>query len=126
MQVSLIVALAVVLILVVWAHFLYFVFLRAAVKLSRKKPSASPPSQEFPFVSVILSVYNEEVALPEKLANILALDYPSNRLEFLVASDGSNDRTAEIVAGSEDQRVRLLDYPSRRGRASVTHRRSRS
>jgi cellulose synthase/poly-beta-1,6-N-acetylglucosamine synthase-like glycosyltransferase len=121
MQVSLIVALAVVLILVVWAHFLYFVFLRAAVKLSRKKPSASPPSQEFPFVSVILSVYNEEVALPEKLANILALDYPSNRLEFLVASDGSNDRTAEIVAGSEDQRVRLLDYPSRRGRALVSN-----
>jgi cellulose synthase/poly-beta-1,6-N-acetylglucosamine synthase-like glycosyltransferase len=121
MQTSLIVALVVVLILVVWAHFLYFVFLHAAVKLSRKKPSPSPPSREFPFVSVILSVYNEEFALPEKVANVLALDYPADRLEFLVASDGSSDRTTEIVAGSDDERVRLLDYPSRRGRALVSN-----
>jgi cellulose synthase/poly-beta-1,6-N-acetylglucosamine synthase-like glycosyltransferase len=121
MQGSLIVALAVVLILVVWAHLLYYVFLRAAVKLSRRESSPAPVSGEFPFVSVILSVYNEEVALPEKLANVLALDYPSDRLEFLVASDGSSDRTTEIVAGSRDERVRLLDYPSRRGRALVSN-----
>jgi cellulose synthase/poly-beta-1,6-N-acetylglucosamine synthase-like glycosyltransferase len=121
MQVSLIAALATVLALIVWAHALYFVCLRLAVKVSPRRPQPSPPGRDIPFVSVILSVYNEEAALPAKLANVLALDYPRDRLELIVASDGSNDRTTEVVAEAEDERVRLLDYPSRRGRALVSN-----
>ncbi|MDX6399727.1 MAG: hypothetical protein QOF27_333 [Gaiellaceae bacterium] len=121
MQSSLIVALAVVLALVLWAHALYFVCLRLAMRVSPTKPLPSLPEGDPPFVSVILSVYNEEAALPDKVANVLALDYPADRLELIVASDGSTDRTAEIVAGAEDARIRLLEYASRRGRALVSN-----
>lgn len=72
-------------------------------------------------MSIVLSVYNEEAALPSKLANMLELDYPADRLEIIIASDGSTDRTTAIVEQCGDDRVRLLSYPSRRGRALVSN-----
>src|SRR5262245_52497887 len=50
-----------------------------------------------PRVSVIIAAYNEERDIEAKLKNTLALDYPRDRLEIIVASDCSTDRTDEIV-----------------------------
>src|SRR5438128_4007595 len=50
-----------------------------------------------PFVSVIITAYNEERDLAAKLENTLGLDYPKDLLEVIVASDASNDRTDEIA-----------------------------
>ncbi len=72
-----------------------------------------------PMVSLIIPAHNEESVLQEKLENSLAIDYPSEKLEILVASDGSIDRTAEIAASFADQGVQLLDMQPRRGKASV-------
>ena len=55
-----------------------------------------------PTISIILSAYNEEAVIKEKILNALALDYPKELLEVLVSSDGSTDRTNEIVSGIED------------------------
>jgi cellulose synthase/poly-beta-1,6-N-acetylglucosamine synthase-like glycosyltransferase len=121
MDVPLIAALSAVLGLVAWSHAAYFVCVRVGAKLVRQRRPSPAESREVPFVSVVLSVYNEETALPAKLADVLALDYPSDRLELIVASDGSEDRTADVVLHAEDDRIRLLAFPERRGRALVSN-----
>jgi cellulose synthase/poly-beta-1,6-N-acetylglucosamine synthase-like glycosyltransferase len=62
----------------------------------------------FPQVSIILSVYNEEEVICEKLDNFLALRYPPEHTEIIVVSDGSDDRTEELVRLYRDPRIRLI------------------
>lgn len=75
-----------------------------------------------PPVTVILVACNEEQVIENKLRNCLALDYPRDRIEVLVASDGSSDRTEEIVSRFADQGVRLLALEGPRGKASALNR----
>jgi cellulose synthase/poly-beta-1,6-N-acetylglucosamine synthase-like glycosyltransferase len=72
-----------------------------------------------PPVSVLIAAYNEEAVIEDRLRNALAMDYPAEKLEIMVGSDGSTDRTAEIVRGYADSRVRLQDFSRRRGKAAV-------
>ena len=81
-----------------------------------------------PVVSVIVTAYNEERDLAAKLENTLALDYPKELLEIIVASDCSSDRTDEIVRTFAERGVRLVRQPQRRGKTAaqnmaVTHAR---
>jgi cellulose synthase/poly-beta-1,6-N-acetylglucosamine synthase-like glycosyltransferase len=69
-----------------------------------------------PTVTMIIAAYNEEAVIAKKLDNSLALDYPPDKLEIMVASDGSTDGTNRIVRGYGD-RVTLLDLP-REGKTS--------
>jgi cellulose synthase/poly-beta-1,6-N-acetylglucosamine synthase-like glycosyltransferase len=69
-----------------------------------------------PTVSVIISVYNEEAVISEKVSNTLNLDYPQKLLEVIVGSDGSTDRTNEIVSGIGDSRVVFYTFPERQGK----------
>ena len=66
-----------------------------------------------PSVSVIVAAHNEEPVIERRLENLLALDYPGNRLEIVVASDASTDRTNELVQAVADRepRVRLIHCP---------------
>lgn len=75
--------------------------------------------QEWPDISILISAYNEEQVIGERLENLLALDYPRERVEILVGSDGSADRTCEIVGTYQAQKVRLAAFEKRRGKASV-------
>jgi biofilm PGA synthesis N-glycosyltransferase PgaC len=63
-----------------------------------------------PRVSVIIAARNEAQRLPSRIDNILASDYPMDRIEIIVASDGSSDDTAAALAPYRD-RVRLLLLP---------------
>jgi cellulose synthase/poly-beta-1,6-N-acetylglucosamine synthase-like glycosyltransferase len=67
-------------------------------------------------VSLIISAYNEEGVLRQKLENALALDYPRERLEILVASDGSTDGTTAIAREFAARGVVLHDYRTNRGK----------
>ena len=69
-----------------------------------------------PTVSLIICAHNEEGSLPAKLENALALDYPSDRLQICLASDGSTDATVDIAKQFEKRGVRVLDLP-RNGKA---------
>jgi cellulose synthase/poly-beta-1,6-N-acetylglucosamine synthase-like glycosyltransferase len=66
-----------------------------------------------PSVSLIIAAYNEEKVIADRLDNALAMDYPRERLQILVASDGSNDRTEDIVASYASKGVLLLSLPRR-------------
>jgi cellulose synthase/poly-beta-1,6-N-acetylglucosamine synthase-like glycosyltransferase len=72
-----------------------------------------------PFVSVLLAAHDEAETIGPRLTNLLDLDYPPDRLEILVGSDGSKDRTAERARAVADPRVRVFEYPQRRGKPSV-------
>ncbi len=64
-----------------------------------------------PTVSLIVSAHNEADAIGLKLDNLLELDYPPDRVEIIVASDGSDDGTNLLVSGYEPRGVRLLELP---------------
>jgi cellulose synthase/poly-beta-1,6-N-acetylglucosamine synthase-like glycosyltransferase len=73
------------------------------------------------FVSIIVPVYNGEKHIAAKLQDCLELDYPRDRVEILVVSDGSTDRTEEIAQelAARDPRVRLLRGAGRMGKSGV-------
>jgi len=71
-----------------------------------------------PTVSVIIAAYNEQSCIGRKIENVLALEYPSEKLELIIASDGSTDGTNEIVRGYLERNVRLLALP-RSGKAQA-------
>jgi poly-beta-1,6-N-acetyl-D-glucosamine synthase len=71
-----------------------------------------------PLVSILMVVRNEEQTLNSKLSNLAALDYPPDRLEFIIASDGSSDRTAQILSdAAKDNRFHILVSPESKGKA---------
>jgi cellulose synthase/poly-beta-1,6-N-acetylglucosamine synthase-like glycosyltransferase len=74
---------------------------------------------DLPAVSLLIAAYNEEAVIEDRLRNALAMDYPADKLQIVVSSDGSTDRTTEIVRRHAVGRVRLLDYAHRRGKAAV-------
>ncbi len=73
----------------------------------------------FPKISVLIAAYNEEAGIRRKIEDTLALDYPADKIEVLVLSDCSTDRTDEIVKGIADPRVRLLRAPIRKGKTNA-------
>jgi len=72
-----------------------------------------------PSIAVLVPVYNEERVIKAKLENILALDYPADRLEIWVGSDCSTDRTHEIVKKFPSQRVHVWIAQKRGGKTEV-------
>src|SRR5262245_37702208 len=93
----------------------YAMLCALAAMLPRRSSGTAP----LPRVSVIIPAHNEAVILRAKLENALAIDYPRELLEILVASDGSVDATVEIAREFEDRGVRVLELEPRRGKASV-------
>lgn len=77
------------------------------------------PQTDWPLVTLIIAAYKEEKVILPRLVNATLLDYPLDRLEVLVGVDGAEDCTGELVNDFKDSRVRLVQYPQRRGKASV-------
>jgi glycosyltransferase involved in cell wall biosynthesis len=72
-----------------------------------------------PSASFIITAYNEEKLIGQKIKNSLAQDYPRDRLEIIVASDCSSDKTDEIVATYESKGVKLVRSPERKGKENA-------
>jgi cellulose synthase/poly-beta-1,6-N-acetylglucosamine synthase-like glycosyltransferase len=71
-----------------------------------------------PSVTLVISAYNEEAVIREKLENALALNYPRDRLEIMVISDGSADATDAIAAEYADRGIVLHRQQPRRGKSA--------
>jgi cellulose synthase/poly-beta-1,6-N-acetylglucosamine synthase-like glycosyltransferase len=80
----------------VWTHAAYPAF---ALLFARLAPRRVRKADVGPTVTVIVAAYNEEESIARRLENLLALDYPADRLRIVVTSDASSDRTEEIAAG---------------------------
>jgi cellulose synthase/poly-beta-1,6-N-acetylglucosamine synthase-like glycosyltransferase len=68
---------------------------------------------------MVIAAYNEVSIIGKKIENCLSLDYPADRIEFLVGSDGSTDGTERVVASCGDGRVKSVHFPRRRGKVVV-------
>ena len=102
------------LVVLVYHYLGYPLTLAVLARLRREAPVR--PGAGTPSVTLIISAYNEESVLGAKLENALSLDYPKDRLEIIVASDGSTDRTAEIARGFASAGVVLHEYRTNRGK----------
>lgn len=81
-------------------------------------------NQEYftPTVSMIISVYNEEGVIQEKIDNALSLDYPKGLFEVIVVSDGSSDQTDQIISSVSDPRLVPRVCPERKGKTACLNR----
>ena len=100
--------------LILYVYIGYPVLLGLLARIFRRAPR---DISDFPRVSLLISAYNEESVIEQKLANALALSYPRERLEIIVISDCSDDRTDEIVLTYAGQGVRLVRSPQRGGKS---------
>jgi cellulose synthase/poly-beta-1,6-N-acetylglucosamine synthase-like glycosyltransferase len=82
----------------VWTHAAYPLTARALARL-RARP-ITHDEERLPSVSVIVAAYNEESVIERRLENLRALDYPTEKLELVVTSDASTDRTDELAAAA--------------------------
>lgn len=99
--------------LVFHAYFGYPLTLR----FFRRKPTTKAPFE--PRATLIITACNEERRIRDKLENTLTLDYPREKLQVLVASDGSNDRTNDIARSYARHGIVLLPFQERRGKESA-------
>jgi len=101
-------------------YLLYPLVVRYAIR-PRARGEAGEPGAS-PSVSVLIPAHNEAARLEDKLLNTLSLAYPSERVEILVASDGSADATASIARAYENQGVRVFELTERGGKlAALKH-----
>lgn len=77
------------------------------------RPNRPRSADVTPRVSLIIVAHNEARVIRRKLHNVLSLDYPKDRIEVIVASDGSDDGTNEIVAEYQDKGIVLAALPRR-------------
>src|SRR6267378_3515687 len=106
--------------IVFWLSVVAFFYTYAGYPLLLALVSALQPRKVLrgdcePTLTIIITAYNEERDLAAKLENTLALDYPRELLEIIVASDCSSDRTDEIAQEFVSRGVQLYRQPQRLG-----------
>ena len=110
------------LVIVFYTYLGYGLLLYAIVKLKRifkGKPQEPtlPADDELPEVTLMICAYNEQDVIEEKMRNIRQLDYPTEKLCVMWVTDGSNDRSNEMLAAYPE--VKLVYSPERRGKAAA-------
>lgn len=105
--------------LIAYAYAGYPLILALLARLRRKPAEYEPIT---PQVSILIAAYNEQDVIAAKLENTLSLDYPRDCMQIVVAVDGSDDRTAEIVESFEDRGIELSYDVRRRGKTVAINR----
>lgn len=109
------------LLLVVYSYALYPILLVVAARMAgtRQPAVAGIERRDRPSVACIVSAFNEEAHIDARITNFLAQAYPEEKLTVLVGSDGSRDRTAELIEARAGGRVQAFAFERNRGKASV-------
>jgi len=99
--------------------FLYFLIkIKRALKGRPLIPLAD--NDTLPDCTLVVAAYNEESYMEDKIANCLKLNYPEGKLKLLFVTDGSSDKTPDII--SKYPQVQLLHQPQRAGKIAAVHR----
>jgi cellulose synthase/poly-beta-1,6-N-acetylglucosamine synthase-like glycosyltransferase len=100
--------------------YVYFGYPIVLVFLSKYYRKPISRKEITPEVTLLICAYNEEEVIAAKIENSFELDYPPDKMKIVIASDGSSDRTNDIVRQyDKDERICLIDYPERRGKIGV-------
>ena len=111
------------LLLVLYTYIGYGALLFIVLKIKRllfgsaKDPVLPADDETLPPVTLMICAYNEEEVIPEKMENIRQLDYPADKLCVMWVTDGSNDRSNELL--SQYDEVKLVFSPERKGKAAA-------
>lgn len=107
---------------IIFYHFIgYGILITLLNKFKKQKPQHLQLEDcDLPEITMLIAAYNEEEIIEEKIQNSLSLDYPSDKLCIAVVSDGSDDRTNEMV--SRYPQVRLFYKPQREGKIAAVNR----
>ncbi|MDD5233313.1 MAG: glycosyltransferase family 2 protein [Syntrophales bacterium] len=75
----------------------------------------------YPSVSVVIAVHNEEQYIERKIESILEMNYPRDRLDLIIVSDGSTDNTLSLLESTARklENIHVLHFPERRGKAAA-------
>ena len=76
---------------------------------------------ELPTVSLVIAAYNEEATIKRKIENVLNLDYPKDKIEIIIGSDGSDDNTNKIVETYVSDRLKFYPHKERHGKMAVVN-----
>ena len=110
------------LLIVFYTYIGYGIFLYITIRLKRLfkgKPlkSALPSDEALPTMTLMICAYNEEDVVAEKMQNTLAIDYPKEKFRIMWVTDGSNDRTNELLKAYPE--VDIVFSPERRGKSAA-------
>ncbi len=79
-------------------------------------------SENLPKVTFVVAAFNEEKVITQKIENTFELDYPAEKLQIIIVSDGSDDDTASIAKGYTDKGVLAMHIPERQGKSAALNR----
>lgn len=110
------------LLIVFYTYIGYGILLYIIIRLRRlfkgnPQKAVLPQDDELPTMTLMICAYNEEDVVAEKMENTLAIDYPKDKLQIMWVTDGSNDRTNELLAAYPE--VRIVFSPERRGKTAA-------
>jgi cellulose synthase/poly-beta-1,6-N-acetylglucosamine synthase-like glycosyltransferase len=107
--------------LIGFSYVVYPILLAFAAKLFGKSNNFSDISEieDWPEVAVVIAAFNEEQDIKQRVENLLAQDYPANKITYFIGSDGSTDDTNEILNKFNDPRLKAQLFKVNRGKASV-------
>jgi len=97
-------------------YFLYPVLLMIFAKFNK---TDSIKEEFLPLITIIISAYDEEKHIEQKIKNTLDVEYPTEKLEIIVGSDGSKDNTDNIVSQYKKFGVKLMSFEQNRGKTAV-------
>lgn len=104
---------------ILYSYFGYPLLLLLVGKFGRRRSRQTSSTTELPSVCLIISAFNEDRVIRDKIQNSLSQQYPADKLTILVASDGSTDGTCAIVGEFFEYGVELHHRTSRRGKSAV-------
>ena len=108
-----------------YTYLLYPLLLALLCRLLKRTNMPRPVDRQpfddhaLPIVTMVISAYNEQAVLPDKIANCMSIDYPPDKMSFLIGSDGSADSTERILAELTDERFTTVINRVRRGKAQM-------
>lgn len=107
--------------LLLYAYIIYPALLRILACRKQSNRIVYSKNEDMPDISVIMSVYNEEKVLENKINSIYNTSFPKGKMEVLIGSDGSNDRTVEILGKMKKKLTKFFFYHSkiRKGKPNV-------
>ena len=110
------------LLIVFYTYLGYGILLYIIIRLKRffagaPREAVVPADEELPTITLLICSYNEEEVVAEKMANTLAIDYPREKFRIMWVTDGSTDRTNELLAAYPE--VDVVFSPERRGKSAA-------
>jgi cellulose synthase/poly-beta-1,6-N-acetylglucosamine synthase-like glycosyltransferase len=94
----------------------------AVAAVARLRPRRHRQEAIEPSISIVIAAHNEAVRIGRKMSNLLEIDYPADRVEILVGSDGSTDGTLERLREVSEQRIRIFVFEERHGKPAVLNK----